>query len=61
MRKLFTWLLIAILLIGNIPEINVSAATVVQSGTCGENLTWTLDDEGTLVISGGGGNGGLFY
>lgn len=24
------------------------------SGTCGENLTWTLDDEGTLTISGTG-------
>lgn len=25
-----------------------------SSGTCGENLTWTLDDEGTLTISGSG-------
>ena len=24
------------------------------SGTCGENLNWTLDDEGTLTISGSG-------
>ena len=24
------------------------------SGTCGENVTWTLDDEGTLTISGTG-------
>ena len=24
------------------------------SGTCGDNLTWTLDDEGTLTISGTG-------
>lgn len=29
----------------------VSGAT---SGTCGENVTWTLDDEGTLTISGTG-------
>ncbi len=28
---------------------SVSAAT---SGTCGDNLTWTLDDAGTLTISG---------
>ena len=27
-------------------------AEVVDSGTCGENLTWELDSEGTLVISG---------
>ena len=26
----------------------------VASGTCGENLTWVLDDEGTLTISGTG-------
>ena len=28
--------------------------TVVASGTCGDNLTWTLDSEGTLTISGTG-------
>jgi len=27
---------------------------IVASGTCGENLTWTLSDEGTLTISGTG-------
>ena len=32
----------------------VSAAEIVDSGTCGDNLTWTLDDEGTLTISGDG-------
>lgn len=31
--------------------ISASAAT---SGTCGNNLAWTLDDEGTLTISGNG-------
>ena len=31
----------------------VQAATVA-SGSCGENLTWTLDDAGTLTISGTG-------
>ena len=30
------------------------AATEVASGTCGANLTWTLDSEGTLTISGTG-------
>ena len=29
-------------------------ASAESSGTCGENLTWTLDDEGTLTISGTG-------
>ena len=31
-----------------------ASATIVESGTCGDNLTWTLDDEGTLTISGTG-------
>lgn len=29
-------------------------AAIVDSGTCGENLTWTLDGEGTLRIAGEG-------
>ena len=32
----------------------VSAAEIVDSGKCGKNLTWTLDNEGTLTISGKG-------
>ena len=32
----------------------VSAGTVVASGTCGKNVTWMLDDTGTLIISGTG-------
>ncbi len=31
-----------------------SAAEVVDEGICGENLTWVLDDEGTLTVSGEG-------
>lgn len=30
------------------------AATIIASGTCGENLTWTLDESGLLTISGTG-------
>ena len=30
------------------------SAAVVSSGDCGENLTWTLDENGTLTISGTG-------
>ena len=29
-------------------------SAVVESGTCGENLTWTLDAAGTLTVSGTG-------
>ena len=28
--------------------------SIVASGSCGDNLTWTLDDQGTLTISGTG-------
>ena len=31
-----------------------TATLMATSGTCGANLTWTLDDEGTLTISGSG-------
>jgi len=35
------------------PEVP-GGSTIVNSGTCGENLTWTLDKAGTLTISGAG-------
>lgn len=31
-----------------------NAASVVKSGNCGDNITWTLDSEGTLKLSGSG-------
>ncbi len=34
--------------------LSASAADIVDSGTCGDNVTWTLDSEGTLTISGTG-------
>lgn len=33
------------------------AAEAIASGTCGENAVWTLDDEGTLTVSGSGAVG----
>ena len=36
------------------PEVPAQTMGVVDSGTCGDNLTWTLDDAGTLTISGTG-------
>ena len=35
-------------------SIGAMAAEIVNEGTCGENLTWTLDDAGVLTISGEG-------
>ncbi len=42
----------------NLPDIDFNfsadAAEIVKSGSCGENLTWTLDSDGVLTISGTG-------
>ena len=35
-------------------RMNAQAAEIIDSGTCGENLTWTLDSDGLLTISGTG-------
>lgn len=51
-RALSIWIVLALCM--TILPINIFAATVTSSGTCGANLTWTLDDEGTLTISGTG-------
>ena len=33
---------------------NMVFAEIVESGSCGDNVTWTLDSAGTLTISGSG-------
>ncbi|MCR5327549.1 MAG: leucine-rich repeat protein [Saccharofermentans sp.] len=49
--KIATALLSVIFVLAVLPSVKVNAAT---SGTCGDNLTWTLDDTGVLTISGSG-------
>ena len=51
-KRVLSFILSAVMLLAMIP-IGVSGAEIVASGKCG-NLTWTLDDEGTLTISGTG-------
>lgn len=54
-RKFLSLVVVMAMLIAFVPCIY--AAAIVDSGTCGaqgDNLTWTLDDEGTLTISGTG-------
>ena len=43
----------SIIMMLSVLRVAVGAATAVD-GSCGENLTWELDDEGTLIISGTG-------
>ncbi len=55
MKKMFLGLVLSlILVIGIVLVTNVCASTVVDSGSCGDNLTWVLDSQGTLTISGSG-------
>lgn len=37
-----------------VEDVAALEAGVVASGSCGENLTWVLDEDGTLMISGEG-------
>ena len=50
------WLaaLLAVVLLLSVCPPTVLGADIVESGVCGENLTWTLDSEGLLTISGAG-------
>ena len=50
-KRALSLLLAFVLVLGLFPAVS---AAEVTSGTCGENLTWTLDSEGTLTISGEG-------
>lgn len=68
-KRMISLCMAFVLLFAMLPHITLSvdAAEVVESGTCGDNLTWTLDDEGTLTVSGEGdmvdydGSVGLYY
>lgn len=54
-RKILSILLAITMVIGCAPLLSTqSKAATPTSGTCGENLTWTLDKDGTLSISGKG-------
>ena len=54
-RRVMSMLLALVMVVGMVPllplQVNAAEAT---SGTCGKNLTWTLDADGTLTISGTG-------
>ncbi|MBR1811286.1 MAG: leucine-rich repeat protein [Clostridia bacterium] len=52
-NKVVALLLVFLMLIQVLP-FSSFGASIVSSGTCGENLTWTLDSDGTLTITGNG-------
>ena len=59
MKKRLLSFVLAALMIASLLPATALAADIVDSGTCGaegdgSNLTWTLDSEGVLTISGSG-------
>lgn len=54
MKKRILSLILALCLLCSLLLVPAFAAEEIASGTCGENLTWTLTEDGTLTISGSG-------
>ena len=52
-KKLIAWLLVICMAISLLPAAAL-ADTAAKSGKCGDNVTWTLSNDGTLTISGKG-------
>ena len=51
-KRILSLLIVLCLVCGMVPA--VAAAEIIASGTCGENLTWVVTEDGTLTISGEG-------
>ena len=57
MKKQFTKtvsIILSLIMLCTVMPLTAFSETTVASGTCGDNLTWTLDSEGTLTVSGTG-------
>ena len=66
MKKRLLSFVLAVLMIASLLPATALAADIVDSGTCGaegdgSNLTWTLDSEGVLTISGSGDMYDYYY
>lgn len=53
-RSSVSILLVLCILMTMLPMSVFAETTEIASGTCGENVTWTLDDAGVLTVSGNG-------
>lgn len=54
-RRVMSMLLAFVMVVGMVPLLPIQAqAAETASGTCGDNLTWNLDENGTLTINGFG-------
>ncbi|MBP3414582.1 MAG: leucine-rich repeat protein [Clostridia bacterium] len=56
MKKAISVLIFTLMILAVLPlaSMDAEAASIVDSGKCGDNLTWTLDSDGVLTISGTG-------
>ena len=54
MKNRFLSLLLAAILVISLVPVQSFAAEVVASGSCGDNITWTLDTNGILTFRGSG-------
>ena len=55
MKRILSGILAFLLVLSLVPATPLIAkAAASHSGTCGDNLTWIIDSEGTLTISGTG-------
>ena len=52
--KLISFILAAAMLFALLPTGIIASAEIVNSGECGDNLTWELDSDGNLTITGTG-------
>lgn len=55
MKRTMGLFFLAALLMMTLLAAPVEAEDIISSGSCGKDLTWTLDSKGTLTISGTGG------
>ena len=54
-RRVMSMFLAVVMVVGMVPLLPLQVeAAEATSGTCGDNLTWNLDENGTLTISGSG-------
>ena len=54
MKKRWLGIALALCMVLSLLPFGAGAAEIVDSGECGENVTWTLDSNGLLTISGTG-------
>ncbi len=54
MKRLLATVLALVMIIGLLPILPASTIAFAASGTCGDNITWSLESDGTLTITGYG-------